>query len=293
MSKIKSIDPSKISVPERMAILTAAVSPRPIAFAGTVDADGKPNLAPFSFYNAFGSNPPMLIFSPARRGRDNTLKDTFMNIKEVPEVVINAVSYKMTEQMNLASGEYPAGVNEYEKAGFTAIGSDKIKPLRVKESPVQFECKVVDIIETGEGGGAGNLVICEIVMIHVQESVFDENGKISPIHTDLIGRMGGDYYCRITEDSIFEVEKPLRNLGIGFAALPQHILDSKVLTGNELGQLASIEKMPTEEDVSSQSVKDELGEIKNMSQDELHQIASKLLKGGRRVFAMRVLQIGN
>ncbi len=286
---IKTINPNDISVPERMAIITGAVAPRPIAFAGTIDKDGKPNLAPFSFYNAFGANPPIMIFSPARRGRDNTVKDTYLNIREIPEVVINVVNYPMVEQMNLASAEYPKGVSEYEKAGFTAVKSEKVKPFRVKESPVQFECKVVDIIETGDKGGAGMLVIAEILLIHINEEILDEAGKISPNKIDLVGRLGADYYCRLTADSIFTIEKPLSKLGIGFDNLPENIKQSTILSANDVAKLAGLLSLPDDRQVADLLKYKEFEEVEYLDEQQKHLLAKKLLAENHREEALKVL----
>jgi flavin reductase (DIM6/NTAB) family NADH-FMN oxidoreductase RutF len=232
-------------------LLLGSIAPRPIAFASTVDKDGNPNLSPFSFFNAFGVNPTTLIFSPSRRGRDNTTKDTYENLKEVPEVVINMVSYNMVQQMSLASTEYPKGVNEFVKSGFTAIASEKVKPMRVKESPVQFECKVRQIIETGDTPGAGNLIICEILLAHIDDNILDANQLIDPDKIDLVGRMGGDWYVRTSGDAKFIVPKPLTILGIGIDNLPDKIRFSEFLSGNDLGQLGNLEKLPSTEEISS------------------------------------------
>ncbi len=245
------IDPKTSTVPQFHRMILGAVAPRPIAFASTIDAEGNPNLSPFSFFNAFGANPPMLIFSPSRRGRDNTTKHTFENLKVVPEVVINVVTYSIMEQMNLASTEYPQKVNEFMKAGFTSLPSEKIKPYRVKESPVQFECKVNQIIETGNQGAAGNLIICEIVLMHVDENILDENGAIDPDKIDLIGRMGGDYYCRASGNSVFKLKKPSGPLGMGIDQLPEFIKFSPYLSGNDLGKLGNLSDLPDASEIES------------------------------------------
>ncbi len=245
----KTFDPSIISHAELHKLMLGAIAPRPIAFASTIDAEGRPNLSPFSFFNAFGVNPSTIIFSPSRRGRDNTTKDTFDNLKQVPEVVINAVTYSMVEQVSLASTEFPKGVNEFEKAGFTAIASEKIKPFRVAESPVQWECKVRQVIETGSGGGAANLVICEVLLVHINEEILKTDGLIDTQRIDLVGRMGGDYYVRANGNALFEVEKPLAKPAIGIDALPVHLKNSPLLSGNELGKLGSSEAVPTREEI--------------------------------------------
>lgn len=243
-SKTLQIDPRSVSVPEFHGYMLGAVAPRPIAFASTIDKEGQVNLSPFSFFNCFGANPPILIFSPARRVRDNTTKHSLENVQEVPEVVINIVSYNMVEQMSLASTEYGRGVDEFLKSGFTPLPSNTIKPPRVAEAPVAFECTVNQIIPLGDQGGAGNLVICEVLLMHVQENVLDDKGKIDPQKLDAVARMGGDYYCRASGSSIFEVAKPTRHIGIGFDQIPAHIRNSKVLSGNDLGKLANVESLP-------------------------------------------------
>ena len=245
-----SIDPKDLPVQKLHQYLLGAIGPRPIAFASTVDAEGKPNLAPFSFFNVFSANPPTLIFSPARSGRTNTTKDTYNNVKVVPEVVINVVNYDIVHQMSLASSPYAPGVNEFEKAGFTAIKSDSVKPFRVAESPVQFECKVKEVIELGTEGGAGNLIICEVVKIHIHDEVLDSKGMIDQQKIDLVARMGGNWYSRANAGSMFEITQPISTCGIGFDALPEDIKSSRVLSGNNLGHLAGIEKIPDETNVN-------------------------------------------
>lgn len=245
------IDPSKVSVPEIHRTILGAVAPRPIAFASTMDETGNPNLAPFSFFNAFGVNPPTLVFSPSRRGRDNTTKDTFENLKVIPEVVINTVNFNMVQQTSLASTEYAKGIDEFVKSGLTPIPSEKVKPFRVKESPVQFECQVKNIIETGDQGGAGNLVICEILLIHIEDYILNEKGIIDPNKIDLVGRHGGDFYCKTSGDALFVVEKPLQKLGIGIDRLPEKIKNSIYLSGNDLGKLGNIEKLPGSNEVKA------------------------------------------
>jgi len=236
---VSEISPNKIQ-----AILTSAVAPRPIAFASTVDENGVNNLSPFSFFNVFSSNPPIAIFSPARRVRDNTTKHTYENILKHPEVVINVVNYDMVQQTSLASTEYAKGVDEFLKAGFTAIDSDLVKPKRVKESPVQFECKVQQTMPMGENGGAGILIICEILKIHVSETVLT-NDKIDQQKIKLVGRLGENWYTKAFGNALFEVTKPLTTLGIGIDNLPNYIKNSNVFTGNDLGMLGNVEKFPT------------------------------------------------
>lgn len=238
------ITPGTISTKQFHAYLLGSISPRPICFASTMDEDGNPNLSPFSFFNTFGSQPPILIFSPARRVRDNTTKHTLQNVQATKEVVINVVTYDMVQQTSLASCEYPKGVNEFEKSGFTPIASDLVKPFRVKESPVNLECKVLQIIETGTEGGAGNLVICEIVRMHIDDRILDDQQQIDPHKIDLVARMGMDYYCRASGAAVFEVPKPNLDLGIGIDNLPESIRNSNILTGNDLGMLANCTKAP-------------------------------------------------
>lgn len=245
-----TLDPKELSVPQVHRYLLGAIGPRPIAFASTVDADGNDNLAPFSFFNVFSANPPVLIFSPARNGRTNTTKDTYNNVKVVPEVVINIVSYDMVQQMSLASSPFPPGVSEFEKAGFTPLVSETIRPKRVAESPVQFECKVYDVQELGDQGAAGNLVFCEVQRIHIKEEILDENQMIDQHKIDLVARMGGNWYCRADKNSMFEITKPITTVGIGYDALPDDIKSSEILSGNDLGQLAGIEELPNETDVN-------------------------------------------
>ena len=245
-----SIKPKDIPTSKLHGYLLGAVAPRPIAFASTIDDNGNPNLSPFSFFNVFGSNPPMMIFSPARRVRGNTTKHTLQNIEKVKEVVINVVNYDIVQQMSLSSSEYPEGVNEFEKAGFTMLPSDEVSPFRVAESPVQFECKVTDIIYTGDKGGAGNLIVCEVIKIHINEIVLDANGMIDQHKIDLVARAGGSFYSR-ARDGFFEIPKPISTLGIGIDQIPSAIKNSTVLTGNNLGMLANITLLPTNDDVDN------------------------------------------
>ncbi len=278
------IDPKETAVQKLHQLMLGSIGPRPIAFASTLDKKGKPNLSPFSFFNAFGINPTTLIFSPSRRGRDNTTKHTYDNVKDVPEVVINVVTMDIVQQASLSSTEYPDGVNEFLKAGLTMLPSVKVKPFRVKESPVQFECKVREVIETGDQGGAGNLVVCEIVMMHVDDSVLDENGMIDPDKIRLVGRLGGDHYCEAFGPAIFDVEKPLQTMGIGVDQLPAHIRLSNILTGNDLGQLANLQALPSEEEV------DKLKEtVIGKSSEEIHQLARKRIAEGKISEALALL----
>ena len=262
-----SILPQDISTAKLHGYLLGAIAPRPIAFASTIDDDGNVNLSPFSFFNVFSANPPILIFSPARRVRNNTTKHTLENVLQNKEVVVNIVSYDMVQQMSLSSTEYAKGINEFEKAGFTEVASSLVAPPRVAESPVQFECKVNEIIALGTEGGAGNLIICEVVKLHIEESILDDEGKIDPVKIDTVARMGGNRYNRAKE-GIFEVPKPLSTLGIGVDALPKAVRQSTTLTGNDLGMLANIEALPKE-----------ANSFVNAS-EEIHKLAQqKLLEG--------------
>jgi flavin reductase (DIM6/NTAB) family NADH-FMN oxidoreductase RutF len=244
-----SIDPKSIETAKLQGYLQSSVGPRPIAFASTIGVNGIPNVSPFSFFNVFSANPPILIFSPARRVRDNSIKHTLINAEATREVVINVVNYDMVQQTSLASTEYADGVNEFIKSGLTPIPSDVVKPFRVKESPVQFECKVTQIIPLGSEGGAGNLILCEVLRIHIDESILDENGAIDQYKIDLVSRLGGNWYSR-SNQGLFEVPKPLSTLGIGVDAIPNFIKESTVFNGNDLGMLGNIEALPTMEEVS-------------------------------------------
>jgi flavin reductase (DIM6/NTAB) family NADH-FMN oxidoreductase RutF len=244
-----SLDPKELPQPKLHQYLLGAIGPRPIAFASTLDAEGRSNLAPYSFFNVFSSNPPILISSPARRGRDNTTKHTLENALVTRECVINIVNYAMVEQMSLASTEYPEGVSEFTKTGLTPIASEVVKPFRVKEAPVQFECKINDVVALGTQGGAGNLVICEVVRIHVSEDILDEDGRISPVKIDQVARMGGHFYTRANQ-GLFQLPQPMTQVGIGFDKMPEDVRTSQVLTGNELAQLAGVESLPNETEVN-------------------------------------------
>jgi len=241
-----SLTPKDLPPRQLHHYLLGAVVPRPICFASTVDENGNSNLAPFSFFNVFSSNPPIAVFSPSRSGRTGKHKDTFNNIQKVREVVINMVNYSMAEQMSLASSPYSAEVDEFVKSGFNKVKSDLVQPHRLKESPVQFECKVLEIKQLGNKGGAGNLIICEILKIHISIDVLDDNQMIDQQKIDLIARMGGNWYSRNEKKSMFEITKPITTIGIGFDELPKEILNSNILTGNELGKLAGIESLPDE-----------------------------------------------
>ncbi len=284
-----SLDPKELPVPKVHQYLLGAIGPRPIAFASTIDTEGNHNLAPFSFFNVFSANPPIMIFSPARAGRTNTTKDTYNNVKVVPEVVINVVNYEMVHQMSLASSPYPAGTSEFTKAGFTPLASEKIRPMRVAESPVQFECKVNEVIELGTEGGAGNLVICEVVKIHIHEDVLDENQLIDQKKIDLVSRMGGNWYCRADEKSMFEIAKPITTCGIGYDQIPEDIKKSAVLTGNDLGHLGGIEELPNETDVNEYKLL-ELSEIFVSLEDEPAQLELALHRRAKQLLAENKLE---
>lgn len=246
---MKTFDPATTPTKEVFDLLLGGVGPRPIALVSTISAAGEVNLSPFSFFNAFGGNPPTIAFSPSRRLRDNTTKHTFENLRDVPECVVQAVTYDMVQQVSLASTEYPRGVNEFDKSGLTPVPSNKVKPPRVAQSPFQMECRVAQIIELGGKPASGNLVICEVVQFHVDERLF-VNGLIDPQRIDLVARMGGDFYARANGDAIFVVKKPIATRGIGYDQLPQFIRESEILSANNLGQLANVEKTPTPDEVT-------------------------------------------
>jgi flavin reductase (DIM6/NTAB) family NADH-FMN oxidoreductase RutF len=295
---MKTIIPSEIPLPELHQLLLGAIAPRPIALASTIDREGNPNLSPFSFYNAFGVNPTTLIFSPSRRGRDNTVKNTYENIKEVPEVVINAVTYSMVQQVSLASTEYPKGVNEFIKSGLSPLASEKVRPFRVKESPVQFECKVRQVIETGDQGGAANLVICEILLIHVNPDVLNAQGKVDTSKMDLVGRMGADFYVRASGNAIFEVEKPIARQGIGVDSLPDKIRLSTILTGNDLGRLGNLETLPTSDEIETSRRNPYVSSIFHENKDNelaqiesLHLLAQQWIEEGKAREALSILML--
>ncbi|MFG6686926.1 flavin reductase family protein [Mariniflexile sp. HNIBRBA6329] len=285
-----SINPKSLSTSKLHSYLLSAVAPRPIAFASTVDADGHANLSPFSFFNVFSANPPILVFSPSRRVKDNTIKHTLQNVTATKEVVINVVSFDMVHQASLSSTEYPEGVNEFEKAGFTMLKSDLVKPFRVAESPVQLECKVTDIIALGNEGGAGNLVICEVVKLHIDEDVLNEDGSINQVKLDLVARAGGSYYSRVKK-GFFEIPKPLTTLGIGVDSFPEKVKNSMVLTGNDLGMLGNVESLPTEAEVTAfiADVSERYPDMKNMPHRQKHKLARNYLSFGDVESAWKVL----
>lgn len=279
------LDPKDIKTAHLHGIMLGAVQPRPIAFASTVDEDGNVNLSPYSFFNVFSANPPVMIFSPARRVRDNTIKHTLINARATGEVVINVVNYNIVQQMSLSSTEYGAGVDEFVKTGLTAVPSDIVAPPRVAESPVQFECKVKEIVELGQEGGAGNLIICEIVMVHVNDDILDEEGKIDQVKIDTVARMGGNWYCR-SKDAMFEVPKPLATLGVGVDALPEHARNSDILTGNDLGKLGNVEEVPDRDAVIAFAKAEKLPPL---SIEEKHQQARELILQGNVIDAWKIL----
>ena len=291
-----SLNPSDLTTIELQNYLQYAIAPRPICFVSTIDSAGNVNLSPFSFFNMFSTNPPVCVFSPARRVRDNTTKHSLENVLEVPECVINIVNYNMVRQTSLASVEYPKGVNEFIKAGFTSLKSELVKPPRVAESPVQMECIINQIIPLGENAGAGTLVLAEIKLIHIREEILDEMGKIDQAKIDLVARLGGDWYCRVTEDNLFQVEKPVRTLGMGVDSIPSAIRNSNILTGNNLGQLGNVEHLPSDEEIAQFQADSELKRILDATigdngnrERELHQYARKLVEQGMVAEAWKTL----
>ncbi|MEP2238105.1 MAG: flavin reductase family protein [Maribacter sp.] len=292
--EINSIDPNSISQQELHAYLLSAVAPRPICFASTVDKDGNVNLSPFSYFNLFSVNPPMMVFSPSRRGRDNTTKHTLENVLAVKETVINIVNYDMVEQMSLSSTEYGEGVNEFVKAGFTQVPSDKVQPPRVGEAPVAFECVVDQVIALGDGPGAGNLVLAKVVQIHVKKAFLDAEGKLDTPKLDLVARMGGNWYCRANGDALFEIPKPIRTKGIGVDMLPEAVQNSTVLTGNNLGRLGNLEQLPTKEAMVAIAEHAEVKAILNGDESitALHKLAQQWLADGKTADALALLHLG-
>ena len=285
-----SILPEEVSTGKLHSYLLGAIGPRPIAFASTVDEDGRPNLSPFSFFNVFSANPPILIFSPARRVRNNTTKHTLENVLKTKEVVINIVNFDIVQQMSLSSTEYAEGVNEFEKSGLTMLKSDLVKPFRVAESPVQFECKVTKVEALGNEGGAGNLIFSKVVKVHVDKSILLEDGTIDQNKIDQVARMGGNTYTRANQ-GLFEVPKPLSTLGIGVDAIPEEIRNSSILTGNDLGLLGNVEKLPSEDEindfVSSESGLEEL--IASGNSNEIHRKAKEYLRRNKALSALKLL----
>jgi flavin reductase (DIM6/NTAB) family NADH-FMN oxidoreductase RutF len=293
---MKTINPKDLATSELHALLQGAVTPRPIAFVSSISGAGEVNLSPFSFFNLFSANPPILVFSPSRRVRDNTTKHTLDNVLEVPEVVIHVVGHDLVEQMSLASTEYPKGVNEFVKAGLTAVPSNHVAPPRVKEAPVAFECKVLQVLPLGDQGGAGNLVICEVIQIHLDEAILDTSGAIAPLKLDPVARLGGNWYTKVTADSLFQIPKPLTTLGIGVDQIPEEIRTSTVLSGNNLGRLANVECLPSSEELALFSAREDLEDIRRRFRldaeswiDHLHRWAKEELEAGNVDLAWKIL----
>ena len=293
---MKTIQPKDLSTPELQALLQGAVAPRPIAFVSSINGAGEVNLSPFSFFNLFSANPPILVFSPSRRVRDQSTKHTLENVLEVPEVVIHVVGHSLVEQMSLASTEYGKGVNEFVKAGLTEVSSNLVAPPRVKEAPLAFECRVNQVISLGEEGGAGNLVICEVLQIHLDERILDASGAIAPLKLDPVARLGGNWYTKITAESLFQIPKPLTTLGIGVDQIPEEIRFSPVLTGNNLGRLGNVEQLPSKEEVAAFGQTMEVLELKKRFQldpeswlDHLHRWAQEELESGDVELAWKIL----
>ena len=293
---MKTIQPKDLSTPELQALLQGAVAPRPIAFVSSINGAGEVNLSPFSFFNLFSANPPILVFSPSRRVRDKSTKHTLENVLAVPEVVIHVVGHSLVEQMSLASTEYGKGVNEFVKAGLTEVSSNLVAPPRVKEAPLAFECRVNQVISLGEEGGAGNLVICEVLQIHLDERILDASGAIAPLKLDPVARLGGNWYTKITAESLFQIPKPLTTLGIGVDQIPEEIRFSPVLTGNNLGRLGNVEQLPSKEEVAAFGQTMEVLELKKRFQldpeswlDHLHRWAQEELESGDVELAWKIL----
>ncbi len=280
-----TIDPKDIAANKVVSYLQSSIVPRPIALVSSIDASGHVNLSPFSFFNVFSINPPILIFSPSRKVRDNTLKHTLENVNEVAEAVINIVNYPIVEQASLSSVEFAKGVNEFEKTGLTPISSHKVRPPRVKESPISFECKINQIITLGSQGGSGNLVVCEILLMHIQDEILNDTGAIDPYKLDAVARMGGDYYCRATAENIFVVAKPSTAVSIGFDQLPPTIRNSRILTGNDLGRLASVVAIPAVD----RKIAMDIQILLSTGEESVHKYAQKLLCENKIEEAWRVL----
>ncbi len=288
---MKTIDPNTLGIRDLHQFLIGAVAPRPIAFVSTVNGSGQANLAPFSFFNVFSANPPVFIFSANRRGRDNTTKDTLHNVESTGEVVINIVSHEIHRQMTICSIDYPSDVSEFEKSGLTPVASELVRPYRVKEAPIQFECKVQQIIKLGEGGGAGNLILCELLLIHYSEHIMGENGRIDPHKIDLMGRLGQSFYVRASGEAIHEINRPTNQLGIGYNQLPKSAQESIILTGNNLGQLSGIKVVPDSEAVLELKTEPEIYEVlkKEYPIHELHLIAQRYLEEENVTKAARII----
>jgi flavin reductase (DIM6/NTAB) family NADH-FMN oxidoreductase RutF len=284
-----TVNPQDLPTSDLYAYLSTAVAPRPIALASTISADGQVNLSPFSYFNVFSTTPPILVFSPILRGRDGSAKDTLLNLREVGEVTINIVDYAIVEQVSLASTGYPKGVNEFEKSGLTEVASEAIRPPRVGESPVSFECVVDDIVALGEGGGAGNLVLCRVVRMHLADRCLDANNKLITEKLDLVARLGGSYYARMIPEALFEIPKPLRNCGIGVDQLPAQVRNSKVLTGNHLGRLGNLAELPAQEQLDELVSRPEIQDALAGGEHATHQLAADLLDRDRPEDALALL----
>ena len=294
MNRVVSIDPNDISTTEIQKILQAAVAPRPIALASTVDADGNINLSPFSFFNVFSANPPIMIFSPARRVRDGSSKHTLENALETKEVVINIVNFAMVEQMSLSSTEYEKDVNEFIKSGLNSQASIKVKPPRVVESPVSFECVVNDIIPLGDKGGAGNLIVAKVVHIHIDRNYLNPRGAIKTQELDLVGRMGENWYTRAHGPSLFEIPKPVSGISIGVDQLPKHIFKTNILSGNNIGRLGNVKKIPTEEEINTHKINTEVYKIFNIPGGEerlraIHSMTKMYLENDNIELALKTI----
>ena len=295
--KLKTFDISSLTTSEIQGYLHAAIAPRPICFASTIDKNGSVNLSPFSFFNVFSIDPAICVFSVTSRSQDNSMKHSLANVLEIPECVINIVTYAMVQQTYLTANDYPKGVNEFSKAGFTELPSELVRPPRVAESTVQLECVVNDVIALGKSGGAGNLVIAEVKRMHIHEDILDTHGKIDPHKIDLVARLGADWYCRVNNDSLFKIAKPADRVGIGIGvdAFPDEVINSNVLTGNNLGLLGLIAALPTNEEVIAFSKTEEMKEILDLPVDQdnrrrnLHLKAKALLENGRVMDACKVL----
>ena len=289
----KTVSFKDISTREAQNFLNHAIGPRPICFASTVDKSGNVNLSPFSYFNMFSLHPPIVVFAPQRRVRNNTTKHTLQNVMEVPEVVINVVDYAMVQQVSLSSCEYPKETDEFDKSGFTKQTSSLVKPPRVSESPVQMECKVLEIKPLGNEGGSGTLIICEVLLMHINEKILDEKGYISQVKLNHVARLGGNWYAKVSPDNLFEVEKPNVELGIGFDSLPEGIKNSKILTGNHLGQLANVHEIqmidPAFEDDKLKNIFQYFSVDPDEMEKELHLYAAELLGKGKVSEAWQVL----
>jgi len=293
---IMQLDLRTLSIAEKQNYLQHAIAPRPICFASTIDKNGQINLSPFSFFNLFSINPPIVVFSPSRRGRDMTTKHTYNNVLEVPEVVINIVDYDIVQQTSLTSCEFPKEVNEFYKAGFTEQPAVMVKPPMVKESKVKLECKVLEVKSLGELGGSGNLVICEVILMHIDDSILNEKGMIDQTKLHHVARLGGDWYCKVDESNLFKVEKPNVKLGIGFDALPASIRLSKILSGNDLGLLANVHEMPMIDPAFDDEHLKQIVQYYSMNPEEMEKeiqaYAKKLLSQGKVQAAWQVLLQG-